>query len=46
MLMLSNLREDTIIADGKPATGLRDNAQNTAKGIRDAGGKAKVVAGV
>lgn len=44
MLMLANLPEDTIIADGKAPTGLWDNAQKTAKEIRDAGGKAEVVA--
>ncbi len=44
ILMLANLPEDPIIADGKPATGLWDNAQNCAKEIRDAGGKAEVVA--
>lgn len=44
MLMLANLPEDPIIADGNPATGLWDNAQSTAKEIRDTGGKAEVVA--
>lgn len=44
ILMLANLPEDPIIAEGKPATGLWDNAQNVAKEIRDDGGKAEVVA--
>ncbi len=43
-LMLANLPEDPIIAEGRPASGLWENAQNTAQEIRDAGGKAEVVA--
>lgn len=44
LLMLANLPEDPIIAEGKPPTGLWDNTQAVAKEIRDAGGKAEVVA--
>jgi len=43
-LMLANLPEDPIIAEGKAATSLWENAKNVAKEIRDAGGKAEVVA--
>jgi cyclopentanol dehydrogenase len=43
-LMLANLAEDTVVAEGKTATSLWDNVQNTAQEIRDAGGKAEVVA--
>ncbi|NIA71375.1 glucose 1-dehydrogenase [Pelagibius litoralis] len=43
-VMLANLPEDPIIAEGKPPTELWDNAQTVVKEIRDAGGKADVVA--
>lgn len=44
IMMLANLPEDPVIAEGKAATGLWENAQNTAQEIRDAGGQADVVA--
>lgn len=43
-LMLANLPEDPIIAEGRPPSGLWENAQNVAAEIRDGGGKADVVA--
>lgn len=43
-MMLANLPEDPIIADGKPPSGLWDNAKALAAEIRDSGGKADVVA--
>ncbi len=43
-LMLANLPEDPIIAEGKPPSGLWENAQNVATEIRDGGGKADVIA--
>ncbi len=43
-LMLANLPEDPIIADGKPASGLWDNAKKVAEEIRAAGGRADVLA--
>lgn len=43
-VMLANLPEDPIIAEGKPPSGLWDNARNLASEIRDGGGKAEVVA--
>jgi len=43
-LMLANLPEDPVIAEGKSATSLWENVQNTAQEIRDGGGKAEVVA--
>lgn len=43
-LMLANLPEDPIIAEGKAPTGLWDNAMATAEEILSNGGKAEVVA--
>ena len=43
-VMLANLPEDPIIAAGKSPSGLWDTAQKVAADIRDAGGKAEVVA--
>lgn len=43
-VMLANLPEDPIIAEGRPPTGLWDNAQAVANEIRSGGGKADVVA--
>lgn len=43
-VMMGNLPEDPIIAEGKSSDGLWQNAQNVAKEIRDGGGKADVVA--
>ena len=38
-LMLANLPEDPIIAEGRPPSGLWDHAQSVAADIRDAGVK-------
>ena len=43
-LMMANLMEDKVIAEGLPASGLWVNAQKTAKEIRQSGGKAEVIA--
>lgn len=43
-LMLANLPEDPIIAEGKAATSLWENAKNLAAEINEAGGKAEVIA--
>ncbi|WP_415894167.1 SDR family NAD(P)-dependent oxidoreductase [Neptuniibacter sp. PT8_73] len=43
-VMLANLSEDPIIAEGQKPTGLWDNAIRVAEEIRAAGGKADVVA--
>lgn len=43
-VMLANLPEDPIIAEGQKPTGLWDNAVRVAEEIRAAGGKADVVA--
>jgi NAD(P)-dependent dehydrogenase (short-subunit alcohol dehydrogenase family) len=42
-VMLANLSEDPIIADGQPANGLWKNTEKVAQEIRDAGGSAEVI---
>lgn len=43
-VMMANLLEDSVIAEGQPSSGLWDNAQRTAEEIRQGGGKAEVIA--
>jgi NAD(P)-dependent dehydrogenase (short-subunit alcohol dehydrogenase family) len=43
-VMLANLSEDPIIADGQPANGLWKNTEKVAQEIRDAGGSSEIIA--